>query len=201
MKARRDQPTSSERTIARAAGVACGLLLLVAYASSAFGQAAPDVVTLYSPIKYKDDFSRASFDFQNGRFGTKAGWDLTYGAPYIGADQDWFKASTFGNDRHFIRDLGGLNWSDEIQVPVLSPRPESLGTKENPITVNASAGEYDKWVQQAAQEGIFVKAVVGHMYVLRAKNLQSDYYVLFRVESLQRGDSCTISWRRVPSPK
>jgi hypothetical protein len=76
-----------------------------------------------------------------------------------------------------------------------------LGTKENPITVNASAGEYDKWVQQAAQEGIFVKAVVGHMYVLRAKNLQSDYYVLFRVESLQRGDSCTISWRRVPSPK
>jgi hypothetical protein len=48
---------------------------------------------------------------------------------------------------------------------------------------------------------IFVKAVVGHMYVVHVVDDAHDFYVLFRVESLVRGDNCTISWKRVPSPQ
>jgi hypothetical protein len=48
---------------------------------------------------------------------------------------------------------------------------------------------------------IFVKAIVGHMYVMRVVDEDSDFYVLFRVEALERGDNCTISWKRISSPQ
>ena len=48
---------------------------------------------------------------------------------------------------------------------------------------------------------IFVKAIVGHMYVIHVVDRSSDFYALFRVEALERGDKCTISWRLVPSPE
>ncbi len=173
---------------------ALAVLLFVTAAPLLRGQTQPNVATLYSSLKFKRA-GRALFDFRTGRYGTKAGWDLDYGSMYINSDLDWFKASTFGKNRHVLRDLGPHDWSDDFEVPVLTPRPDSLGTKEHPIRVNASAGEYEKWVRQAAQEGIMVKAVVGHMYALHAKNSESDYYVLFRVESIERGNHCTISWR------
>lgn len=47
---------------------------------------------------------------------------------------------------------------------------------------------------------VFVKAVPGHVYVMRIVDAEQDFYVLFRVESLVRGDNCTISWKRVPTP-
>ncbi|HEX7957139.1 MAG TPA: hypothetical protein VF508_09360, partial [Pyrinomonadaceae bacterium] len=47
---------------------------------------------------------------------------------------------------------------------------------------------------------VFLKAVAGHMYVMRVVDETEDFYVLFRVESLVRGDNCTITWKRVPPP-
>jgi hypothetical protein len=47
---------------------------------------------------------------------------------------------------------------------------------------------------------VFVKAVPGHMYVIRVVDADEDFYVLFRIESLVRGDNCTITWKRVPPP-
>jgi hypothetical protein len=38
------------------------------------------------------------------------------------------------------------------------------------------------------------------MYVLRVVDDAEDFYVLFRVESVVRGDNCTITWKRVPAP-
>jgi hypothetical protein len=46
----------------------------------------------------------------------------------------------------------------------------------------------------------WVKAVVGHVYVVHVVDDESDYYALFRVEALQRGDNCTITWKIVPAP-
>lgn len=46
----------------------------------------------------------------------------------------------------------------------------------------------------------FVRAVVGHMYVMRVVYETDDFYVLFRVEHIERGSSCTISWMHVPAP-
>lgn len=46
----------------------------------------------------------------------------------------------------------------------------------------------------------FVKAIPGHMYVIRVVNEVDDFYVAFRVEEVERGSNCTISWRIVPAP-
>jgi hypothetical protein len=45
---------------------------------------------------------------------------------------------------------------------------------------------------------LFVKAIAGHMYVIHVVDDSRDFYALFRVEALQRGDSCTVSWRLIP---
>ncbi|MBV9926632.1 MAG: hypothetical protein JOZ96_16555 [Acidobacteria bacterium] len=47
---------------------------------------------------------------------------------------------------------------------------------------------------------IFAKAVAGHIYVVHVVDEGEDFYVLFRVESLVRGESCEITWKRVPAP-
>jgi hypothetical protein len=47
---------------------------------------------------------------------------------------------------------------------------------------------------------IFTKAAAGHLYVVHVVDEVSDFYVLFRVESLERGDNCTISWKLIPAP-
>ena len=45
-----------------------------------------------------------------------------------------------------------------------------------------------------------LRAILGHMYVLHVVDDQRDFYALFRVEALQRGYNCTISWKMIPSP-
>jgi hypothetical protein len=47
---------------------------------------------------------------------------------------------------------------------------------------------------------VMAKAVLGHMYAIHVVNPQSDFYVLVHVDALVRGDNCTISWKRIPSP-
>ena len=184
-----------------AATIRLGVILAAAViALGALRAENPKTATLYSPIKYKDDFSRASFDFNLGRSGTGTSWDLMYGNLYTGNDVDWFQPSMIGDNRHVIRDLGTLDWSDQIRVPLLIPRPKLMPGERRKITVNTSAGAYDNWAANAEHEGIFARAVVGHMYALHAKNSRSDYYILFRVDSIEHGDHCTISWRRVRRP-
>jgi hypothetical protein len=62
-------------------------------------------------------------------------------------------------------------------------------------------------VQHVKQDGvpkidpIFVKAVVGHIYAIHVVDGDADYYALFRVESVVRGDHCTISWKLIPPPE
>jgi hypothetical protein len=48
---------------------------------------------------------------------------------------------------------------------------------------------------------IYVKAIVGHMYVIHVVDDTKDFYVLFRVEGIERGDNCTISWRLIDAPQ
>jgi hypothetical protein len=47
---------------------------------------------------------------------------------------------------------------------------------------------------------LWVKAIAGHMYVIHAVDDTRDFYALFRVEGLERGDNCTISWRLIANP-
>jgi len=47
---------------------------------------------------------------------------------------------------------------------------------------------------------VLVKATVGHMYVIHVVDETRDFYVLFRIDKITRGDNCTISWQMVPAP-
>jgi hypothetical protein len=49
-------------------------------------------------------------------------------------------------------------------------------------------------------DSLAVQAVVGHMYVIYVVDDVNDFYALFRVESVDRGNSCTVSWRLTPTP-
>lgn len=47
---------------------------------------------------------------------------------------------------------------------------------------------------------VFVKAVVGHLYVVRVVDDNNDFYALFRVDQLKSGDHCVVSWRIIQPP-
>ncbi len=47
---------------------------------------------------------------------------------------------------------------------------------------------------------LFVKAIAGHVYVIHVGDDLRDFYALFRVDALERGDNCTISWKLIPEP-
>ena len=48
---------------------------------------------------------------------------------------------------------------------------------------------------------VFVKAVAGHLYVIHVVDDDNDFYALFRVEAVERGDHCVISWKLIEPPK
>ncbi|HEU4768925.1 MAG TPA: hypothetical protein VFS77_16185 [Pyrinomonadaceae bacterium] len=130
-------------------------------------------------INGHDNFADACFSFEFGTNGQAAvpltlnDWDLLFGnTPGI----DTFDVTLAGDDRSRIQDLGALNWSDEFQVPVVTPHPVPTNGPDTDVHV-------------------------GHIYVVHTKDSNSDLYALFRVESLDPGKSVTISWKVVPSPE
>jgi hypothetical protein len=48
---------------------------------------------------------------------------------------------------------------------------------------------------------LFVKAIVGHMYVIHVVDDNSDFYALFTVDAIEKGLRCVISWKIVPAPQ
>jgi hypothetical protein len=47
---------------------------------------------------------------------------------------------------------------------------------------------------------LFVKALPGHVYVIHVVDDSRDFYALFRVDELQSGDYCSVSWKLIPEP-
>jgi len=136
----------------------------------------PRQVTLYSRRKH-NDYMKASFSFKHGIQNdldlkvTRNEWELLYDNGDGG-----FSVGLNQNDRSRILDLGEKVWSELKKVPVVTALPEG-----------ARAGS--------------VPAVQGHMYVVHTRTNSADLYSLFRVEWLEPGDQCVISWVNVPSPE
>ncbi|HYG82233.1 MAG TPA: hypothetical protein VD861_17665, partial [Pyrinomonadaceae bacterium] len=119
--------------------------------------------------------------------------DIRYGGITDNGNNHWFDVSLCGSARSRLKDLGELKWSDVYYVPVVLalPAPHCGGV--------AWRFENGKVVEMSP-EGVNVRAVAGHLYVMRVKDSKSDFYVMFRIESLEPEGECTISWKRVPSP-
>jgi hypothetical protein len=158
-------------------------------------------------------------------------WDLNYGALYVNEEWDWFSVSLATNARTVARDLGELSWGDYFEVPAIEPFPKLKEGETRTFKVDVSGADGEDGAPGAPAingdgtvgpktpkvvasgppkvrrtgvpvvDPVHVKAIVGHMYVVRVVDNDSDFYVLFRVESLVRGDNCTITWKRIVSPE
>lgn len=152
--------------------------------------------TLFAQIT-QHDYDRASFSFELGLLGDekfperRAHYDLRYGGVFMDGEY-WFDMPLSGS-QSLLQDLGEMSWADVYHVPVLfaSPAPHEGG-----VSVRFEDGK----VAEVSPAGVNVRAVAGHLYVLHVKDRDSDFYVMFRVESLDPKGECTISWKRVPSP-
>jgi hypothetical protein len=181
------------------------LFALLLFAAGAQVVAAQQTVTLHVPLiteKLYDD-EKALFNFEKGVAGKTRikgvgiVYDLGYGFMAIN-DEDWFTLSPHRADRSVIKDLGALNWFDSFKVPALTPLPELEKGKEHTFTVNTSGDTGKKWAETTR---IHAKVVVGHMYVVRIKRPDTDFYALFRVEEHEQRASCRITWSVIPTPE
>jgi hypothetical protein len=138
--------------------------------------AEPQQVTLYSRRMY-DDYMKATFSFKFGIRDdpglkiTHNQWDLMFDNGDGG-----FSVGFYTGDRSRIVDLGEMTWSGLSKVPIVTALPEG-----------ARAGS--------------VAAEQNHMYVVHTRNSTTDLYSVFRVEWLEAGNQCVISWVNVPSPE
>lgn len=182
------------------------LSLLVVLAAGVHPASAQQTTTMYAPHnKERTTYSesKAWFSFEFGVRGnadkqiTGDKWDLGYG--FLSIDgEDWFMVSCGNDDRSVIKDLGELNWFDSFNVPALTPLPALENGQIRNITVDASASTRKAW---ANTNGIFARAIVNHMYLVRIKRSDTDFYAMFRLESIEQQDNCTISWRLILPPE
>jgi hypothetical protein len=159
-------------------------------------------ITLYPPLikaTGRYDETRSCFNFQRGARKTVVNkeWHLAYGFANIGGE-DFLQIHTGNEERSVLKDLGSFAWSDSFEIPALKPLPEIEKGQQRVITVDTSGGKFKEWQETNNK---FVKAVIGHMYLAHIKTANADFYALFRIESLEQGEQCTISWKLVPSPE
>lgn len=154
-----------------------------------------DVQQSSNPFRPAGDLApnREAYDYRppaEGGRATSRRFDIRYGGMSWNGTSDWLEVVDRRGTWSVIKDLGALSWSELTSVPVLPPSP-----------VPHDGGVHVRNGRIVAPQNVFVKAVPGHMYVLRIKDEWSDYHVVFRVESLDPGGECTLSWKRVRSPK
>ncbi len=189
----------------------CGVLLIltigiVSYAAKAqsgsndnWRDVEPRTVTLFSRAKYKDkfeDYGKSAFSFKHGvrsDVGERSNnYELEYGNISWSEDSDWFIVTMVTDDCSRIKDLGPLNWSQVFDVPFL---PASVEPQKG-IRMPSKTETYEE-----SSNGQVTRVVAGHIYVVHSKDSDSDFYTLFRVDTLVPSDEVTISWKAVPSPE
>ncbi|MCA1618763.1 MAG: hypothetical protein LC795_05520 [Acidobacteria bacterium] len=116
--------------------------------------------------------------------------DIRYGGLTWNGTNDWLEVVDYRGTRSVIKDLGAMSWSEVAGVPPLepapAPHPNGLHIRNRRIV---------------SPQNVHVRAVPGHMYLLRIEDAKGDNQVLFRVESIDPAGECTLSWKRVPTPK
>lgn len=168
-------------------------------------------VTLHTPqdkATGKYDEARACFSFKYGLRNDESDrdwhlggdWDLGYG--FVIGDDDWFILNNYSDNRTVIKDLGALNWSDSIHAPPLEPLPLLPKAERRPM--NGYVESFRLLMDLSGntnKSNIMAKVVIGHMYLMRLKDEETDLYAMFRVEKFVQGSYCRISWALIPSPQ
>jgi hypothetical protein len=154
----------------------------------------PRVRTLDELNRLPDDAKLPSVRRIDESSGGRVRNDIRYGGINVNGDDEWLEIADRYGSRSMLADLGEMRWQEVNQVPILpaSPRPHPVG-----LTFTYRHGR----AVQISPAGVSAKAVAGHIYVMHVKDAERDYYVMFRVESLEPRGECRLSWKRVPSPE
>jgi hypothetical protein len=176
------------------------VILLITLSAAANGQegAALSRVTLYSE-QGPSSRSKALINFDTGAlggFGSRLNdFDLSYGKISLNHDNDWLMVC---DARSRIIDLGNKRWADFKRTPDFfkGRKPLKPLPLDAPMVFDASGG-----VKEHSPYQQIVQAKVGHMYMMRAVRGRKKFYVMFRVDSLTRGDWCLLSWKKVQQPE
>ena len=156
--------------------------------------------------------------------------DLRYGSLYAGEDHDWFdtlgKSRSVVRDLGQLNWADKFTVPVVAALPELKPGETRTVTVDTSGADGAAGGEPQhipdiredpNWTYRSNRpstagsrppkndgkpkiDPVFTKAVPGHLYVIHVVDELSDFYALFRVESLEKGDRCTLSWRLIPAP-
>jgi hypothetical protein len=148
-----------------------------------------------------DNYTSTAFNFRLGISGDdplrnpRNEWDLLYGNISLNGDKDWFNVAFVTGDRSRIKELGELNWTDHIEIPVLPACSEEDGSCTGVMFPSRSSGKSITDVN-----GHVARAAIGRMYLVHKKNRDADFYALFRVEALEPNQRCSISWKLIEPP-
>lgn len=131
-----------------------------------------------------DNYVNATYSFEKGTNGekglklTRNDWDIEFFTLWRvdgSIVQDVFDVTMVVDDRSRLKDLGQLEWTDDLKIPALPA--------------------YEKPTREK-----YVDAVVGHIYLVHTADSDSDLYTLFRLDEMKSGQSATITWKRIPPP-
>ncbi len=113
-----------------------------------------------------------------------------------------------GEQRQVTIDVSGADGKDGCPGAPGQPGADADGIVRNQNPISAGSKPTDPCPQRPNKrdgkpkiDPLFVKAIVEHMYVIHVVDDVRDFYALFRVEALERGDNCTISWQFIPAPE
>lgn len=115
-----------------------------------------------------------------------------------------------GEQREFSIDTSGADGADG--KPGVAGDPGTDGGSVPTVTSgNKSAGDTGRTTPEVPPllrpkndgkpkiDPLFIKAILGHMYVIHVVDEKSDFYGLFRVDALNEG-ACNLSWKLIPAP-
>ena len=146
--------------------------------------------------------------------GPNSQWHMRYGGLNFNGNMDWFILdckTRRGGHWNGIRDLGEMEWSDQIVVPVLPILPCRIDEQCGRIKIQT--GKPGRKIEDENVNPHMAKITVGHMYAVHISEGERDlgnprefvqhfdYYALVRVEELKPNVSVTITWKMVPAPK
>src|ERR1051325_4124603 len=187
--------------------ILAGALFCLSVSSFVAAQTLSDArsATLYSPNKYKTERKVGCINLETGPSDTRsAHCDVRYGNLWAGDELDWIQSATGQGDRSVIRDLGSHEWTGQFEIPAVDPLPKLKPGEQRTISVDTSGADGEDGKPGINGDGsvtppkpaprsrpkrdgkpivdpVFVKAVVGHMYVIHVVDETRDFYAVFRV--------------------
>ncbi len=126
-----------------------------------------------------DNYPYATYSFKFGGNGPEIqkrchnNWEIIFGNS---PEPDSFDVTIVTDDRSRMRDLGKHTWTEQFTVPTLSA--------------------YEEPEREPS-----VKAFEGHIYLVHAKDTDTDLFALFRVEKLVPAERVEITWKVISKPQ